>query len=175
MPLTLVLGGARSGKSSLAVRVGQDYDGPVTFIATATPIDADMSRRIERHRTERPVGWTTVEAESDLVAALTSADDGLVIIDCLTLWTSNMMNDGHDDAHIRERAALAATIAAERRGPVVAVSNEVGLGIHPESELGRKYRDLLGWVNQEWARAATTSLLMVAGKALRLENPLDYL
>ena len=176
MSLTTLLGGARSGKSSLAVEIGHRHDGPVVFLATAPAIDADMEERIERHRAERPVNWTTVEAPIELHDGLQGADDHtLVIIDCLTLWVSNLMYAGRSDDQVREAAASASALAATRSGLVVAVSNEVGMGIHPETQLGRRYRDLLGWVNQTWAAASTTSLLMVAGRAIELTDPWNHL
>lgn len=171
MGLTVLLGGARSGKSSLAVDIGARYDGPVTYIATAPALDEDMSDRIDRHRAERPTGWTTIEEQIDLVGALHAAGDSLAIIDCLTLWTSNVMWEGRSDAEIQELAVRAARHAAARSAPVVAVSNEVGLGIHPETDLGRRYRDVLGRVNQAWAGESTRSFLLVAGKALELHDP----
>ncbi len=176
MSLTLLLGGARSGKSSLAVEVGRRHNGPVEFLATAPSIDTDMEQRIERHQAERPAGWTTVEEPIELYDALRDAnDDALVIIDCLTLWVSNLMYAGRSDNQVREAAASTGALAAQRGGPVVAVSNEVGMGIHPETPLGRHYRDLLGWVNQTWAAASTTTLLLVAGRAIELTDPWQHL
>ena len=176
MSLTLLLGGARSGKSSLAVEIGRRYDGPVSFVATAPAIDSDMRQRIERHRAERPADWTTVEAPIELSDALRSTgDDDLVIIDCLTLWVSNLMYAGRSDDQVRDAAASTSAVAAARTGQVVAVSNEVGMGIHPDTPLGRRYRDLLGWVNQTWAATSTTSLLLVAGKAIELTDPWQHL
>lgn len=176
MPITLLLGGARSGKSSLAVEIGERSAGPVCFIATAPALDDDMARRIERHRAERPIDWTTVEEPIDLGAALRAIDEHtLVIIDCLTLWVSNLMYAGHPDDGIRDAALATSALAATRAGPVVAVSNEAGMGIHPETSLGRDYRDTLGRVNQVWAAASTTSLLLVAGRALELSDPWSHL
>ena len=182
MALTLLIGGARSGKSSLAVDIGHRHHAariPVTYIATAPSVDAcddpDMAERIERHRGERPAAWATIEEEIDLVGALSSVDDGLAIIDCITLWTSNLMSRGLSDDEIRVRAAAAAARATERREPTVAITNEVGLGVHPETELGRRYRDVLGWVNQAWAEVADPSLLLVAGRSIRLDDPWNHL
>lgn len=174
MSLTLLIGGARSGKSSLAVDIGHRHHAAgdaVTYIATAPLVDDDMAARVERHRTERPDTWTTVEEQHDLAAAVGAVESGLVIIDCLTLWTSNLMWSGVDDDAIRAIAASTAEQCSQRRHPVVAITNEVGLGVHPETDLGRRYRDTLGWVNQHWATAATTSLLLVAGKAIPLDDP----
>lgn len=176
MSLTTLLGGARSGKSSLAVEIGRGHLGPVVFVATAPAVDEDIERRIERHRAERPAVWTTVEEPLDLRGTLLGADDeALVIIDCLTLWVSNLMFAGRSDDQVRDGAAAAAAVAAHRDGPVVAVSNEVGMGIHPDTELGRRFRDLLGWVNQTWATESATSLLLVAGRALELTDPWKHL
>lgn len=173
--LTLLVGGARSGKSDLAVQIGARHEGPVTFIATAQRFDDDMTRRIDRHRAERP-GWPTVEATVELRRALTEvADDHLVIIDCLTLWVSNMMLEEWSEEAIDDYSAATAAVASARSAPTVVVTNEVGLGIHPGNELGRQYRDLLGRVNRTWAEAAQTTLFLVAGRAVPLHDPWEYL
>ena len=172
MSHTLLLGGARSGKSRLAVELGRRHDGPVTYIATAPAgADDDLDERIDRHRQERPVAWTTTEVEIELGRALGGAGESFVIVDCLTLWVSNLLLAGVSSAAIEARATAAATVAAERPAPTVVVSNEVGLGVHPPTELGRTYQDLLGRVNQIWAAAADTTLLTVAGLAVRLTDP----
>lgn len=178
MSLTLLIGGARSGKSSLAVDIGHRHDAAgiaVTYIATAPALDADMADRVERHRGERPATWTTIEEETELAGALAKVTSGLAIVDCLTLWTSNLMWRDLTDDEIRTRSADAVTVAAGRDGPTVVVTNEVGLGIHPETELGRRYRDVLGWVNQSWAHAADPALLLVAGRAVPLSDPWTHL
>jgi adenosylcobinamide kinase/adenosylcobinamide-phosphate guanylyltransferase len=178
MPLTLLIGGARSGKSSLAVDIGHRHHangGPVTYIATAPVIDDDMAERIDRHRDERPNTWSTLEEEVDLAGALSSVPEGLVLIDCLTLWTSNLMWRDHSDDEIRDLATATAQAAAARQAPTVAITNEVGLGIHPETDLGRRYRDVHGWVNQAWASVADPALLLVAGRALPLTDPWQHL
>jgi adenosylcobinamide kinase / adenosylcobinamide-phosphate guanylyltransferase len=178
MAVTLLIGGARSGKSSLAVDIGHRHEAAgiaVTYIATAPVVDDDMSRRIDRHRAERPAGWATIEEEIDLIGALEQVSSGLAIIDCLTLWTSNMMWADHDDDTIDDAAARIAQAAAGRGEPTVVITNEVGLGIHPESELGRRYRDVLGRVNQVWATTADTALLLVAGRAVKLTHPWEHI
>jgi adenosylcobinamide kinase/adenosylcobinamide-phosphate guanylyltransferase len=112
MSLTVLLGGARSGKSSLAVEIGRRDGGPVTFVATAPAIDADMEQRIERHQAERPLEWLTVEAPIELHQALGTVDpDALVIVDCLTLWVSNLMYAGRSDDQVRNAATAAAALA----------------------------------------------------------------
>jgi adenosylcobinamide kinase / adenosylcobinamide-phosphate guanylyltransferase len=172
-PLTLLLGGARSGKSSMAVELGRRHDGPVTMIATLVPADDALVARVTRHLAERPA-WPTIEEPHDLVGALGRAD-GLAIVDCLTLWVSNLMLRGDEDDAIDDAAAVAAEAAAQRGAPTVVVSNEVGLGVHPETELGLHYRDVLGRVNQRFAARADTSLLLVAGRALALGDPWSLL
>jgi adenosyl cobinamide kinase/adenosyl cobinamide phosphate guanylyltransferase len=178
MSLTFLIGGARSGKSSLAVDIGHRHHAaglPVTYIATAPVIDDDMAGRVQRHRDERPPEWSTIEEELDLVGALSKIESGLAIVDCLTLWTSNLMWQDLTDTEIRRRSDEAAAVAAERIDPIVVISNEVGLGIHPETDLGRRYRDVLGWVNQTWAAAADSALLLVAGRAVALTDPWQIL
>ena len=178
MGLTLLIGGARSGKSSLAVDIGHRHDAAgigVTYLATAPCVDDDMADRIGRHRDERPAAWNTVEEEVDLVGALAAIDSGLVIIDCLTLWTSNLLWRELDERSITSLATTTAEAAAARTDPTVAVTNEVGMGVHPETDLGRRYRDVLGRVNQVWARVADPTLLLVAGRAIRLDDPWDHL
>lgn len=177
--LTFLIGGARSGKSILAVQLGEHHGGAVHFIATAEPFDDDLRERVERHRAERPPSWTTAEVPVELPAAIADAPaDAFVIVDCLTVWQANLfvhVNDpqrrtqyGHDMvAALRDRAATTS--------PVVVVSNEVGMGIHPDTPIGREYRDELGRLNQMTAAAADTSLLLVAGRAIRLETPWDLL
>ena len=174
MGLTLLLGGARSGKTSLAVQMAERHTGPVAYVATAPITDDDMAARIERHRGERPPHWTTIEEQTDLAAAIASAVGSMVVIDCLTLWTSNLMWAERSDDDIEQTAIEVATTCAQLADPVVAITNEVGMGVHPETELGRRYRDVLGRVNQMWASRADTALLMVAGRAIRLTDPHEH-
>jgi adenosyl cobinamide kinase/adenosyl cobinamide phosphate guanylyltransferase len=156
--LVLYLGGARSGKSRLAVERAGANAAPVTFIATGEAGDDEMAARIEAHRLERPPEWTTVEEPLDLAGALRSVPSGdTALVDCLTLWVAN---GGGDDA------ALEA--ATGRDGLTIAVSNEVGLGIVPANAPAREYRDALGRVNAAWAAAADEAWFVVAGKTLRL-------
>lgn len=170
MGFTLVLGGARSGKSDLALRLAEDSGCPVTFIATATAGDQEMSMRIDRHRDTRPGGWSTLEAPVDLCAALRSVPAGdFVIVDCLTLWVSNLLGAGHAPDEVARIAGDAAQVMASRDG--VVVSNEVGLGIVPANALARTYRDALGAVNRIFADTSERSMLMVAGRVLELKAP----
>ncbi len=167
MGFVLVLGGARSGKSDRACQLGLDSGLPVTFIATATADDGEMDARIRNHRDSRPPGWTTVEEPVRLTAAIEAAPTcDFVIVDCLTLWVSNLLGAGRTPDEIRTQAVRAAAELADRQG--VVVSNEVGLGIVPPNPLARTFRDVLGAVNTIFAGRADRSMLMVAGRALEL-------
>lgn len=170
MGLTFLLGGARSGKSSLAVRLAAEARRPVVFVATTEARDEEMAKRIELHRGERPPDWSTVEAPLDLAGALAAApEDAFVVLDCLTLWTSNALEAGWSDDDVGQAAEEVAALAAARSGPTVVVSNEVGLGVVPDTPLGRRYRDVHGRVNTVFAAAAERACLVVAGRALELE------
>ena len=170
MGFVLILGGARSGKSQFAGRLAREFEGPVTFIATATPDDAEMDERIRRHRSERPPRWSTIEEPLALTDAIRAAPPSdFVIVDCLTLWVSNLLTAGRKPDEIHARAAESARMLADRRG--VVVSNEVGLGIVPANPLARRFRDVLGGVNATFAACAERSLLLVAGRTLELGGP----
>ena len=173
--LTLLFGGARSGKSSLAVELATKSTKPVFFVATAQALDDDMRDRISKHKAERP-GWSTIEEPLDLCSAIKKCpDQSFVIIDCLTLWISNMLLADNTEASMRTASTRALGAITERAGSTVAISNEVGLGTVPDNPLARQYRDILGRTNQQWARASATSLFLVAGKAIQLLNPQELL
>jgi adenosylcobinamide kinase / adenosylcobinamide-phosphate guanylyltransferase len=168
MSLTFLLGGARSGKSSLAVELARASGAHVVFIATGEARDDEMAERIALHRAERPAGWTTVEEPRALAAAIAAApDDACAVVDCLSLWVANVLDGGA--AEVEAAAAEAVLLAMQRPGRTIAVSNEVGLGIVPATPLGRAYRDVLGRVNAIWARSADEAFLVVACRRLRLE------
>jgi adenosylcobinamide kinase/adenosylcobinamide-phosphate guanylyltransferase len=171
----LVLGGARSGKSRLAGRLAAERE-PVVLVATATlvPDDAEMSARIARHRAERPASWTTIEVPRDLEGVLPGLvdRDGSVVIDCVTLWISNLMlgqGTGTSDDEAILAAVDRATRAARGRARVIWVSNEVGSGIIPMNALARRFADLQGWANQRLAAACDAVHLCVAGLSVRLK------
>ncbi len=169
MTLTVLIGGARSGKSALAVRLASAGPSPTTLLATGEPLDDEMAERIAAHRSERPSSWATVEEPLDLEAALAAtADNGTVVIDCLTLWVANLIGTGRTDAEIVGSARKVAARAGERPGKVIVVSNEVGAGIVPGDPLSRRYRDLLGRVNAVFAEQAADAFLVVAGRVLPL-------
>lgn len=173
--ITFLLGGARSGKSTLAVELASRHHGDVCFVATAEPFDDDLRARIAAHRRERPE-WPTVEAPVDLAAAITAAPtEALVVVDCLTVWVGNLFHHLPDST--TRAAAYESLVAAlaGRSAPTVVVSNEVGAGLHPDTALGRQYRDELGRLNQRVAAIAHRSLLLVAGRAVRLVDPWEAL
>lgn len=167
MPYDFLTGGARSGKSRAAERKGVVSGSPVTFLATAEAGDDEMTARIARHRAERPSSWTTVEEPTDLVRAIAAIDpDCFIVIDCMTLWLANVLV--WDDDAITGHASDLGRLLADRFGAGVVVSNEVGDGIVPADPLSRRYRDLLGTVNQIMADHADQAYLVVAGQVLRL-------
>jgi adenosylcobinamide kinase / adenosylcobinamide-phosphate guanylyltransferase len=165
--LTLVLGGARSGKSRYAERLIAALPPPWAFVATAQPGDDEMAARIATHRARRTPDWRTVEAPHELAEAIVLCQPMPVLVDCLTLWLSNMMLAESDiDAEVaRLERTLQAALA-----PVVLVANEVGSGIVPEFALGRKFRDQQGLINQRLAARADRVVLMVAGLPLTLKD-----
>jgi adenosylcobinamide kinase/adenosylcobinamide-phosphate guanylyltransferase len=167
----LILGGARSGKSAYAVSLARENGGSVAFLATAEPLDREMAARIERHRRERPGAWLTVEEPVDLVPALRQLADrvDLAVVDCLTLWVSNLLRRGMADEPILSEADALAKLLGERLFSLILISNEVGQGVHPETALGLRFRDLLGLVNQRVAAAADRVFLMVAGQPLPIK------
>lgn len=162
--ITLVLGGARSGKSAVAERLVAALSPPVTYVATLeVHDDAELAERVERHRMRRPSTWTTVQSGPELPEVLRTTV-GSVIVDSLGPWVSavpEMKADG---------AALCAALT-ERQGDTVVVSEEVGLSVHPSTEPGRRFRDALGTLNQAVAAHADEVLLVVAGCTLRLDGP----
>jgi adenosylcobinamide kinase / adenosylcobinamide-phosphate guanylyltransferase len=171
--LTLVLGGARSGKSryaeSLIVDLPPAFNPPWVYIATAQAGDEEMAARIEAHRARRGPQWKIVEAPHEIAEAVVLAQPRPVLIDCLTLWLSNMMLTGSDiDAEIARLERVLQAAAA----PVVLVANEVGSGIVPDNALGRRFRDLQGTLNQRIATRADRVVLMVAGLPLAIKGDL---
>jgi len=171
-PSLLIVGGARSGKSRFAVE-RLSPDARVVFVATAEARDEDMAKRIARHRAERPQRWSTVEAPCDLVSRLRALEGvyAWILVDCLTLWVSNLLLRGdRDDAVLDEAEALAGLIG-RGRSSFTLVSNEVGQGVHPETAMGLRFRDLQGSVNQRVAAVCDTVVLMVAGIPLTVKAP----
>ncbi len=168
----LILGGARSGKSRYALAQACRSTGPVVFLATAQALDSQMKARIARHQAERPRSWTTVEEPFDIVPACRRLSGGseLVVVDCLTLWVSNRLLRGDVDEAILAEADELTKIMGERTLSFIVVSNEVGEGVHPPTDAGLRFRDLLGLVNQRVAAAASRVTLMVAGIPLCIKD-----
>lgn len=155
-----MLGGCRSGKSEVAERLAGP--GPVTFLATGTAADdADMAARIQVHRRQRPASWVTVEVDTDLPGAVRAAT-GTVLVDALGTWVARA------EAMAVDGPGLCAALT-DRTGDTVVVSDEVGLGVHPSTDAGRRFRDALGALNRQVAEIADDVLLVVAGRVLRLE------
>ena len=165
--LTFVLGGARSGKSRYAESLITALPPPWIYVATAEAGDDEMAERIKSHRERRGVQWRTVEAPRELAKALSACGDGPVLIDCLTLWLSNLMLA---EANIEEETAQLEKTLVAAHGPVVLVANEVGSGIVPSYPLGRRFRDLQGSLNQRIAAGADRVVLVVAGLPLALKG-----
>jgi len=179
--LTLILGGARSGKSTHAEKLAARHGSRVAYIATAQPLDAEMQARITAHRLKRPDSWQTFEIASGVGRALLEnpPQAELILLDCLTLLVANRLLESAPDEDQPDEAAATTQVQSEiddllaviQSSPAewIVVSNEVGLGLVPPYPLGRIYRDLLGWANQRMARQAEQVIFMIAGQPMRLE------
>ena len=183
MNRTLVLGGARSGKSALAERLARESGKEVIYLATSHAGDAEMEARIAHHRARRPAGWRTVEQPIALASALRElcAPGRIVLVDCLTLWLTNLMFSSHQDypevgpvdlapLFVEERAALLAWLDEPAPGEVVFVSNEVGMGIVPYGAVSRAFADEAGRLNQDVAARCERVLFVAAGLPLALKG-----
>ena len=176
--VVLITGGSRSGKSSYALQLGEGLPGPRAFIATCPPIDEEMAERIRKHRESRdPEVWETIEEPINLAGAL-QAGTGYktVLVDCLTLWLSNMMYSGSDlqnEEDVSDRCRRLLEACHQRDGTVILVSNEVGMGIVPDNPVGRRFRDLMGRCNQIIASEADKVILMACGLPIYLKREND--
>ena len=167
--LIYVTGGARSGKSRFAETRAAELGGQrVMYLATAQAFDAEMEDRIGRHRSDRPASWATVEEPLD-VAGMLATVEGVVLLDCLSLWVSNLLLRGDSEAQMLEATAQVLSVQTRRTAPLIVVSNEVGLGIVPDNALARQYRDALGRVNQAFAAGSAEAWLLVSGLPLKLK------
>ena len=165
--LSLFLGGARSGKSRLALSLAEALPGPHIFVATAQAFDDEMGERIDRHRRERDDRWRTIEAPLELAGAVEEAGSSSLLIDCCTLWLANIMLAERDIAGEVAKLLLALQSSSAQ---IVLVSNEVGSGIVPDNKLGRDFRDEQGRLNQELAAIADRVELVVAGIPMRIKG-----
>lgn len=164
MTFTLVIGGTRSGKSAFAESLIMRAPPPWGYIATAEALDASMRARIAGHQARRGTGWETIEAPLSLESALQT--DKPVLLDCLTLWLSNLL---HANRHIANETARLCDMLSGREAPTIIVSSEVGLGITPENALARRFADEAGEMNQKLARMADHLYMLVAGHPLKIK------
>lgn len=172
MSLVFVTGGARSGKSDYAMSLAEKSGQRLVYIATATPGDDEMRERIENHRRSRGVNWNTIEETLDIVGAVSSLDgEGAVVIDCLTLWLTNLMMQDMEafESVAANKARELADILRSFKGTAVVVSNEVGMGIVPENALSRRFRDVAGAANKITASAADEVYLVVSGIPVKIK------
>lgn len=167
MAVILITGGARSGKSAHAEKRARSFPGRPIYIATAEALDGEMEARIAKHRKRRATDWIEREVPLDLLQTLIDTDgDGPRLVDCLTLWLSNMMHAGRDWEHEVTKLAV---FLGDQKSPVVFVTNEVGLGIVPDNALARSFRDAAGIMNQIIAAVANEVDFMVAGLPMKLK------
>ena len=169
MTCTLILGGARSGKSRRALALAEQSHDQRIFIATAEALDEEMAARIEQHKAERGRGWITLEEPIDLCAAIerSAALDKVCVVDCLTLWISNLM---HHQRNLNDETDRLCAMLAKSSGAIVMVSNEVGMGLVPESALGRRFRDAQGRLNQAVANVCDRVEFVAAGLPITLKG-----
>jgi len=171
--ITLFVGGCRSGKSSAALQKAEQIgvDRKV-FVATCQPYDAEMQTRIERHRQERDATWDTIEEPLEIadIVQQHSGPETVMLVDCLTLWLTNMIVADMDDAEITQRIETLTDALSSARGPVLLVANEVGMGIVPDNAMSRRFRDWAGSLNQKIAQCAREVILTVAGIPVSIKS-----
>lgn len=170
--LSLITGGARSGKSSHAIALATAVVGTrIFFIATGEPLDQEMASRIAHHKASRPPQILTIEESREVASAIASLEGkaDVAIMDCLTLWISNLMSAGASDESILAQADRLADVLTKASFTAIVVTDEVGAGIVPDNPVARRFRDLLGWTNQKIAAVADDVTLMVAGYPLRVK------
>lgn len=179
--LILVLGGARSGKSNFAEKIAGNISEHVTYVATAAVLDSEMARRVQMHKSVRPEHWTTIEETVELVSVVNNikTKSSVILIDCLTLWLSNLLFNSfpaagiawpEKESYILDKVKKLATATKDASGTVIIVSNEVSLGLVPDNRLGRCFRDVNGLANQIIAQHADKVYLLVAGIPLELKS-----
>ena len=173
--LALILGGARSGKSRYGLGLAARCPAPRLFVATGEPREAEMEARIEAHQRERGSDWATREVPLELAAALNDAQDhyGVIVVDCLTMWVSNLLlKEGASQGSIQTACEGLLSTLAQTAAPTILVSNEVGWGIVPDNPLARKFRDQAGWLHQRLAQVADLVVLVVAGVPMLIKSDL---
>lgn len=169
--IILILGGVRSGKSTYAVNLAKKYK-KVAFIATGQPLDKEMKKRIAIHKKLRPKNWQTFEEPKDIYGLLKKIKSKfeLIIVDCVTLWVSNLLLKGRKEKELVDEAQKTLDLLKNTKAKVVIVSNEVGLGIVPRNKLARDFRDITGKINQLVAREAKEVIFMVSGLPLKIKG-----
>jgi len=173
--LALILGGARSGKSRYGLGLAARCPGPRLFVATCQPRDAEMEARIEAHQRERGSDWATREVPLQLAAALDKAQNsyGVVVVDCLTMWVSNLLlTESAPQGSIQTACEHLLEVLARTAAPTILISNEVGWGIVPDNPLAREFRDQAGWLHQRLAQVADLVVLVVAGVPMLIKSDL---
>lgn len=171
--IILVTGGARSGKSSFAERLAEKEGGKLFYIATGEPLDKEMRERIKKHRKRRGNLWKTIEEPKNVCNALNKISDGTIVLDCVTLWVNNLISNGLSDAGTKNEVIKSLKIAKKSKFSIIFVSNEVGYGIVPINKLARRYRDLLGAVNQLIAKKADNVYWMLSGIPMEVKHGKD--
>ena len=170
--IIFVTGGARSGKSRLAEELAERLGGPLVYIATGEPKDAEMRERITRHRKRRGPAWQTIEEPLNLVKAVREYDDSFngILVDCITLWLANLLGNYADPQRVLDEVVSFIAAFPELKTPLIMVSNEVGMGVVPENPLARSFRDLAGEANELLAKAADKVYVMFSGLPLKLKG-----
>ncbi len=170
--LTLVTGGIKSGKSSLALKMGEEIIGHRAFIATALPLDDEMQQKIKLHQEERGSRWTTFEEPKDIISLIDGITNkfDVILIDCLTLWLSNLLTVYHmDSAAIQQKYKELIACLKKQDANIIIVTNEVGMGIIPSDSLSRSFQNLLGKLNREIAQLADNVFFMVSGLPVKVK------
>jgi adenosylcobinamide kinase/adenosylcobinamide-phosphate guanylyltransferase len=170
--IVFITGGARSGKSRFAEELARQFPGPKAYLATAQALDEEMAERIRRHRENRPGDWQTLEEAIRVTGCVKEEGDrfNLILLDCLTLWISNLMMAGWDGAKILEEGNRLFDVCRQAKCSLILVGNEVGMGIVPENAQARLFRDLSGFIQQKVAREADEVYFMVSGIAQRIKG-----
>lgn len=171
--IIFVIGGCRSGKSSHALHAAEEMPGNrKIYIATCMPQDEEMKQRVAKHRQERSKNWVTIEEPLQLASAISQngPEADVLLVDCLTLWVSNLLMETDDERQIEKRIAELIAALERATGPIVLVSNEIGTGIVPQNKLARQYRDIIGLANQAVAKTAGRVIWMVAGIPVTIKS-----
>ncbi|MGB9697961.1 MAG: bifunctional adenosylcobinamide kinase/adenosylcobinamide-phosphate guanylyltransferase [Thermodesulfobacteriota bacterium] len=170
--IVFITGGVRSGKSQFALQIGKEYPGPKAYLATAQALDKEMAQRIKRHKESRAEEWQTIEEPREIVKTIKErgAEFGIILIDCLTLWISNLLLTGWSAEKILRETDDFLKVAHQIKCSLIIVSNEVGWGIVPDNEVARSFRDITGIVHQKLGQEADEVYLMVCGLPHRLKG-----